>query len=195
MPQGSILGPLLFLIYMNDIYNATSSFQFIQFADDTSVFMSDNNLYNICTRFNYELEKLSQWLSVNKLVLNTKKTNYMVFTNRYINTNIDIKIGDENIKCAPSLKFLGITIDNKLTWHEHIGVVCTRVSKGVGILNRLRFLPQSILRTIYSAIILPYLNYCNTAWSNSTDYYMNRLFLLQKKAIRIITHSFFLCSL
>ena len=135
VPQGSILGPLLFLIYMNDIYNATSSFQFILFADDTSVFMSDNNLYNLCTRFNYELDKLSKWLSVNKLVLNTKKTNYMVFTNRYINTNIDIKIGDENIKCVPSLKFLGITIDNKLTWHEHIGVVCTRVSKGVGILN------------------------------------------------------------
>ena len=64
-------------------------------------------------------------------------------------------------------------------------------SKSVGILNRLRVLPQSILRTMYSAIILPYLNYCNTAWSNSTDYYMNRLFLLQKKAIRIITHSSF----
>ena len=72
VPPRSILGPLLFLIYMNDRYNATSSFQFIQFADDTSVFMSDNNLYNLCTRFNYELEKLSKWLSVNKLVLNTK---------------------------------------------------------------------------------------------------------------------------
>ena len=98
--------------------------------------------------------------------MNTKKTTYMVFTNRYINTYIDIKIGDENIKCVPSIKFLGITIDNKLTWHEHIGVVCTQLSKGVGILN---ILPQSVSRTMYSAITLPYLNYCNTAWSNSTD--------------------------
>ena len=67
--------------------------------------MSDNNLYNLCTQFNYKLEKLTKWFSVNKLVLNTKKTNYKVFTNRYINTNIDIKIGDENIKCVPSLNF------------------------------------------------------------------------------------------
>ena len=86
-------------------------------------------------------------------------------------------------------QILGVTIDDKLSWHEHIGVICNQVSKGVGVLNRIRILPQYILKTIYNAIILPFFNYCNIAWCNSTDYYINRLFLLQKKAVRIISHS------
>ena len=151
--------------------------------------MSDNDPYTLHKEFNNELAKLTKWLSINKLILNVKKTNYMVFTKRHLDINFDIKIGNESINCASSLKFLGVTIDNKLSWHEHIGVICNQISKGVGILNKLRNLPQFILKTVYSAIILPYLNYCNIAWCNSTDYCIDRLFLLQKKAVRIISNS------
>ena len=111
----------------------------------------------------------------------------MIFTKRKVHSHYTIKMGNENIKCVSSLKFLGVTIDNKLSWHEHIGIICNQISKGVGILNRLNMLPQFILKTIYNAILLPYLTYCNIAWCNSTDFYINRLYLLQKKAVRIIS--------
>ena len=181
VPQGSILGPLLFLVYMNDITNASKTLQYILFADDTSLFMSDVNLERLVTNFNIELDRISQWLCTNKLILNVKKTNYMIFTNRNINTDqVKVKINDELINCCDSLKFLGISIDSKLTWHAHIDSICNRLSKGVGVLNNLQHFPSHILLMIYNAVILPHLNYCNIAWGNSNNYRMLRLHKLQK---------------
>ena len=79
----------------------------------------------------------------------------MTFTKKHVNLeNKFIKMGNDNINCVSSLKFLGVTIDNKLTWHEHIGIICNRMSKGIGILNRLRFLPKPTLKTIYNIFII-----------------------------------------
>ena len=91
-----------------------------------------------------------------------------------------------------SLKFLGVFIDSKLNWREHISEVCNKVSKCLGVLYKLRFFPRNILLMIYNAIITPHLNYCNVAWASSTNYSMLRLFRLQKKAIRIVFHANFL---
>ena len=106
--------------------------------------MSGKDPCTLYNKFNFELVNLSQWLFANKLVLNVKKTNYMIFTKRHINIDCEVKLGNESIKCVSSLKFLGVTIDNTLSWHEHNGVVCNQVSKGVGILYRLRQLPHYI---------------------------------------------------
>ena len=108
----------------------------------------------------------------------------MIFTNRNINTDqVKVKINDELINYCDSLKFLGIFIDSKLTWHAHIDSICNRLSKGVGVLNNLQHFPSHILLMIYNAVILPHLNYCNIAWGNSNNYRMLRLHKLQKKLL------------
>ena len=190
MPQGSILGLLLFLIYLNDITQVSNELEYILFADDTSLFLSGQDLTQLVIKFNYELNQINKWFVVNKLVLNVKKTNFMIFTNRKIDDgNIDIRINNNSINRCNSLKFLGIHIDCKMSWREHIDSICYKLSKVIGILNRLKHFPSHILLMIYNALFLPYVNYCNIAWANSRNYHIMRLFKLQKKVIRIISSS------
>ena len=100
VPQGSVLGPLLFLIYINDIHKSSSYFSFILFADDTNLFSSGKNLKMLCKRANIELQKVSIWLKANKLTLNVTKTQYIIFKSRKkkLNKNIDIKLDNHSNK-------------------------------------------------------------------------------------------------
>ena len=117
MPQGSILGPLLFILYINDIRNASNLSKCILFADDTSTFMSHNNIQTLQTIFNHEMNKISEWLALNKLTLNIKKTNYMIFTKKsYTKDSINIDICGSTIRQVSNLKFLGVQIDENMNW-------------------------------------------------------------------------------
>ena len=190
VPQGSILGPLLFLVYINDFCKSSNTLSFILFADDSNIFFSHKDPKYLLDTINQELRQVSEWIKSNKLSLNLQTTNYMLFSNIIDELPGNIVFENNNIQRVLSTKFLGITIDDKLSWKEHTDNICKIISRNIGIINKVKFyFPTRILLNLYSTLILPHLNYGIIAWGCCADYHLNRLLLLQKKALRIICHS------
>ena len=187
VPQGSLLGPLLFSLYINDICYSSTSLSFILFADDTNVFYSGENatLVSIINTINIELGNVATWLQANRLSLNLNKCNFMIFrkkSNISSPSNCQVRINTVPIKQVSHTKFLGVFLDNSLTWKFHIKEIEKKVSKSIGIISRLKFiLPCNILRTLYCSLILPHLSYCNIVWANNFHSRVDKLVKLQKK--------------
>jgi hypothetical protein len=190
VPQGSILGPLLFILYINDLVNVNNDVQLLMFADDTNMLMCDNNINSLEIRANLVLRDVSQWFKLNKLSLNVKKCNFMIFTTKKLNYDITLKIDNLCIDKVTKTKFLGVIINEKLSWENHIQLIMNKVSKSIGILRRIQNkIPDIVLRNLYFTLVNPYFEYCNLIWATSPSGNLNKLFRLQKRAIRLITKS------
>jgi len=199
VPQGSILGPLLFILYMNDISNTSKLLNTILFADDTTVYYSHKDVNILCNTVNNELKEVCNWFKANKLSLNTKKTNLMFLGSRYQTKNIsdsrEIFLDGCKLNRVCKATFLGITIDENLTWKNHITDICSKCSRSIGVLNKVKsFLPKRSLHQLYCSLVLPYINYGILLWGNASKECLNKVFRLQKRALRIISNSHFLCS-
>ena len=195
VPQGSILGPLLFLIYINDIYNSSEKLKFYLFADDTNLIYADKNLKSLEIVVNTELSKIHNWLIANKLSLNIDKSNYIIFHpyQKRPDYVVDLKIYDIHSKMYVSLerknniKYLGILINCNLSWKYHIGYIASKVSRLIGIIAKLRFfVPVNTLINIYKSLILPHLTYGIVLWGQAAKCHIDKILKLQKRAIRLI---------
>ena len=216
VPQGSILGPLLFILYINDIVNTTSLLELILFADDTTLLFSHPDIASQNDIINIELQEICNWFQANKLSVNATKTNYMVLgtpqsTRKFIdiNQNIDnlndseltsssdvekvklnIKLDGVSLNRVSSTKFLGVIIDENLTWKNHIDAISKTILRNIGVLTKLKhFVPENILYSLYCTLILPYINYGVLIWGNTCKIYLDKIFKLQKWAIRTISNS------
>ena len=115
VPQLSVLAPLLFLLYVNDLNNVSEEFQIITFADDTNLFLSGPHLNELFAKANNELRKVQDWFLCNRLCLNLSKTSYQLYTTKFISSVPELKLNNMNIRRAYSVKFLGLTVDERLS--------------------------------------------------------------------------------
>ena len=159
---------VLFLFYINDLGKICSSTTSILFADDTNLFKSGSNLSDMEDELNSEFTKISTWLKTNKLSLNIGKTHFMLFTNKKRKDHyVNIMIDGTKIEEVKKTKFLGVIIDNKLSWKDHVAHVASKVSRGMGVILKARnYLNRKSLLTLYYTFVYPYLTYCNHIWEN-----------------------------
>ena len=153
MPQGSIPGPLLFLLYINDLPNCNLLSDVKMYADDTNLAFASKDPEELFSSLTHDLSNLKQWLDSTSLSLNVLKT------------EPHICLDGHSIERVNSYKCLGVQVDETLSWEAHIFEVVGKVAKVLAALRRLRQIcPQSTLVTIYKSLILPHFDYCSTVW-------------------------------
>ena len=194
VPQGSVLGPLLFLIYINDLHSTIDFCTTRHFADDTSLLIKNKSLKQLKKQLNLDLRNLCKWLKSNKISLNVSKTKLIIFRHPNKSINYDLKIKIDGKKLIPSeyVKYLGIVIDEHLNWGEHIDNIAGRLSRTVGMLSKIRhYVNESTLRMIYYGIFSSILTYAAQIWGQIENKHVNRVLKLQDKALRIINFTNF----
>lgn len=190
VPQGSILGPLLFILYMDDIATVLSLCSVNLFADDTLVWFSHKNLNMAINVLNSELNRLSSWFKVNKLKLNTVKSKTMIISTKCINENIDMVQLDNNvIEYVDHMKYLGVIIDGNLKFNYFVDHVIKKLGKKIGFFSRVsKRLDIWTKIIVYKSIIAPHFDYCSTILFLCTENDIQRLQKMQNKAMRVILY-------
>lgn len=202
VPQGSVLGPKLFLLYINDLFHVIDQGKLILFADDTNLLLSGDAPQDVFKAANCELQNINQWLSSNKLTLNTEKTKFIIFTPLKSTPKYDnqIEINNKIIERVDKIKFLGTIINENLKWNDHINYITRKISKTTFVLKKCNSqLGVNDMLLLYNMLVKPHLEYGSETWGNTFKTVLERLFILQKRIIRLIyklpnkthTHAFF----
>lgn len=196
VPQGSILGPVLFILYINDLPNISNLANYIFFADDANIIITGFSTREIREKVESVLTEINSWVTANGLKLNLKKTKFMIFSNKHnISTSdINITFNGVSIERVESERFLGVILDSDLSWKSHISGIAAKVSRNAGILFKLKGLvPEKVLKLVYNSLIQSHLNYCSNIWGLGSKSSIEKIFRAQKKAIRTVENKFNNC--
>ena len=194
VPQGSVLGPLLFLLYINDLHLCVKFSTSRHFADDTNLLFINSSLKQMKKQVNIDLKLLSSWLRANKISLNVDKTELLLFRcpNKPINYDMRIKIDGRRLYPSAYVKYLGILIDSHLDWSYHTKSLASRLSRASGMLAKARhYVDKKILRNLYFGIFSSVMTYGSQIWGQNQNIHVRRITKLQNKAMRIINFSNF----
>ena len=190
VPQGSVLGPILFLLYINDITHIFTNLKTILFADDSTLYITGDDPTTLIHTANDDLNIFYKWCTSNRLTVNLKKTFYMLFTNKQINILPSLYYHDKIIHRTNQHNLLGIKYDDNMTFKFHISNLILKLSRIVSLLYQVKdFVPHYVLTILYNAHVLPHFQYCIPIWCNTYPTHLLPLLRLQKKIIRIITKS------
>ena len=192
VPQGSILGPLLFLIYINDLPLVSKKAVTVLFADDTNALYTGKTYEELAHVVCHDLNILSDWFKCNKLALNELKTKYIIFHKRFNKPpeNFEIKLNGIALERVEVTKFLGVLIQENLSWNKHIDQVCNKIARSTALLAKLKhYVPRYVLLIIYNSLCLSHISYALSVWGNSPISSLKRLISLQKRGIRHVCNA------
>ena len=205
VPQGSILGPLIFILFINDISLHLNYSKLYSYADDTSLCAFDTTVEKLQTNISLDLKLVEDWCQQNKLVINNTKSKCMIICThqkrKHLKTDVlSVSVNDALLENVNYYKILGLYIDKNLKWKIHIDHVCNEISKLIGLLWRNKhLLPFFSRQLFYNSFILPKIDYCLPIWGKSSQICLDKIWKLQKRAIRVVcnlpydepTHKFF----
>lgn len=192
VPQGSVLGPMLFILYINDIRKVLKHCKLKLFADDMAMSIEGNSEQDIREKLNEDLSNVIEWFNKNRLKLNVEKTKLMVVANKTTmeEYNIDsfrFAVDGQHIEIVKSIKYLGVILDSELKFEEHVNYICKKISKKLGVLYRCSsYLTLWTRKTVFDSIVLPHFNFASTILYLCNKSEKKRLQVLQNRAMRII---------
>ena len=200
VPQGSVLGSLLFLIYINDIVNTTQIGHFVMFADDTNIFIVGENEETAFENANTVLYQINTYTFQNLLHINLDKSVYMHFRpnfniserltcarTRAFGSELVLKIAGHKLKKVDKIKFLGVIIDDKLNWEAHIEYLKAKLNVSIIMIKRIKkFIPRPEFKKIYEALFKSHMSYCISSWGGVSDYKLQSIFAIQKRCVRLL---------
>lgn len=187
VPQGSILGPLLFNLYINDIVNINQDAKFIIYADDTSIFFSGNNIDQLISSCNDTIVQLQQWSSYNSMTINTNKTKAVIFRakNKPLLPHADIIFNSRPVDIVDHFKSLGVTFTAHMSWETHVNLLVTNLARITGVIGRLRYILSTKLKLlVYNSLFYSHVNYCQLVWGTTTFSNLQKIYVMQKRYLR-----------